>query len=133
MGTHMLEVQDFDSIFYFFRLDYLKEVYGIVWVLVHIQSCIGIQKDDSNCVIRKRNICRVQAIHMGPENASPLGNFQALADGTKLFSICKRLKQLRLMEGNINHLSQMFGLKFLEHQMSLFCHGQAQGVPNKAL
>lgn len=47
-------------------------------------SCLGNHtKCTSNCMVRKRNICRVQQ-RIGPEYAGPFGILQALADETKL-------------------------------------------------
>ncbi|KAL6320103.1 hypothetical protein AAG906_004612 [Vitis piasezkii] len=77
-----LEVQDINS---FSRLEYLKEVYGIIWMLVPIFTPVsGITIGVLAIVWLEREIStRIQQC-IGPEYAGPLGILQALADGTNL-------------------------------------------------
>nr|YP_009771716.1 NdhA [Zollernia splendens]QIT02501.1 NdhA [Zollernia splendens]QVX30216.1 NADH-plastoquinone oxidoreductase subunit 1 [Zollernia ilicifolia] len=76
------EVQDINS---FFRLESLKEVYGILWVLVPIFTLVlGITISVLAIVWLEREISAGIQQRIGPEYAGPLGVLQALADGTKL-------------------------------------------------
>nr|YP_009754157.1 NADH-plastoquinone oxidoreductase subunit 1 [Vachellia nilotica subsp. indica]YP_009754171.1 NADH-plastoquinone oxidoreductase subunit 1 [Vachellia nilotica subsp. indica]YP_009771384.1 NdhA [Pterolobium punctatum]QIQ56946.1 NADH-plastoquinone oxidoreductase subunit 1 [Vachellia nilotica subsp. indica]QIQ56960.1 NADH-plastoquinone oxidoreductase subunit 1 [Vachellia nilotica subsp. indica]QIT02086.1 NdhA [Pterolobium punctatum]WBU14962.1 NADH-plastoquinone oxidoreductase subunit 1 [Pterolo len=76
------EVQDINS---FSRLESLKEVYGIIWVLVPIFTLVlGIIIGVLVIVWLEREISAGIQQRIGPEYAGPLGVLQALADGTKL-------------------------------------------------
>nr|YP_009769133.1 NdhA [Falcataria moluccana]YP_009769147.1 NdhA [Falcataria moluccana]QIS99751.1 NdhA [Falcataria moluccana]QIS99765.1 NdhA [Falcataria moluccana] len=76
------EVQDINS---FFRLESLKEVYGIIWILVPILTLVlGITIGVLVIVWLEREISAGIQQRIGPEYAGPLGVLQALADGTKL-------------------------------------------------
>nr|QXO89473.1 NdhA [Caesalpinia pulcherrima] len=76
------EVQDINS---FSRLESLKEVYGIIWVLVPIFTLVlGITIGVLVIVWLEREISAGIQQRIGPEYAGPLGVLQALADGTKL-------------------------------------------------
>ncbi|KAM0070053.1 NAD(P)H-quinone oxidoreductase subunit 1 [Helianthus debilis subsp. tardiflorus] len=76
------EVQAINS---FSRLESLKEVYGIIWVLIPIFSpVLGITIGVLVIVWLEREISAGIQQHIGPEYAGPLGILQALADGTKL-------------------------------------------------
>nr|QXU76213.1 NADH-plastoquinone oxidoreductase subunit 1 [Biebersteinia heterostemon] len=76
------EVQDINS---FSRLESLKEVYGIIWMLVPIFTpVLGITIGVLVIVWLEREISAGIQQRIGPEYASPLGILQALADGTKL-------------------------------------------------
>ena len=76
------EVQDIDS---FSRLEFFKEVYGILWVLVPILTLVvGITIGVLVIVWLEREISAGLQQRSGPEYAGPLGVLQALADGTKL-------------------------------------------------
>ena len=76
------EVQDINS---FSRLEFLKEAYGIIWILIPIFTLIlGITMGVLVIVWLEREIsARIQQ-RIGPEYAGPLGVLQALADGAKL-------------------------------------------------
>nr|YP_010439192.1 NADH-plastoquinone oxidoreductase subunit 1 [Cassia fistula]UTC30835.1 NADH-plastoquinone oxidoreductase subunit 1 [Cassia fistula] len=76
------EVQDINS---FSRLESLKEVYGIIWVLIPIFILVlGITIGVLVIVWLEREISAGIQQRIGPEYAGPLGVLQALADGTKL-------------------------------------------------
>ena len=76
------EVQDINS---FFRLESLKEVYGILWVFAPIFTLVlGITISVLAIVWLEREISAGIQQRIGPEYAGPLGVLQALADGTKL-------------------------------------------------
>nr|YP_010595997.1 NADH-plastoquinone oxidoreductase subunit 1 [Dracontomelon duperreanum]WAJ58920.1 NADH-plastoquinone oxidoreductase subunit 1 [Dracontomelon duperreanum] len=76
------EVQDINS---FSRLEFLKEVYGIIWMLIPIFTpVVGITIGVLVIVWLEREVSAGIQQRIGPEYASPLGILQALADGTKL-------------------------------------------------
>nr|QGA84867.1 NADH-plastoquinone oxidoreductase subunit 1 [Entada rheedei] len=76
------EVQDINS---FSRLESLKEVYGIIWILVSIFTLVlGIIIGVLVIVWLEREISAAIQQRIGPQYAGPLGVLQALADGTKL-------------------------------------------------
>nr|WET25763.1 NADH dehydrogenase subunit 1 [Leonurus japonicus] len=69
----------------FFRLGSLKEVYGIIWMLIPIFSLVlGITLGVLVIVWLEREISAGIQQRIGPEYAGPFGILQALADGTKL-------------------------------------------------
>ncbi|KAJ0091878.1 hypothetical protein Patl1_25773 [Pistacia atlantica] len=72
------EVQDINS---FSRLESLKEVYGIIWMLVPIFTpVLGITIGVLVIVWLEREVSAGIQQRIGPEYASPLGILQALAD-----------------------------------------------------
>nr|AXU40568.1 NADH-plastoquinone oxidoreductase subunit 1 [Gomphogyne cissiformis var. cissiformis] len=76
------EVQDINS---FSRLEFLQEVYGILWVLAPIfTTVLAITIGVLVIVWLEREISAGIQQRIGPEYAGPLGVLQALADGTKL-------------------------------------------------
>nr|QVX28439.1 NADH-plastoquinone oxidoreductase subunit 1 [Tabaroa caatingicola] len=76
------ELQDINS---FSRLESLKEVYGILWVLAPIFTLVfGITISVLAIVWLEREISAGIQQRIGPEYTGPLGVLQALADGTKL-------------------------------------------------
>nr|YP_009444186.1 NADH dehydrogenase subunit 1 [Quercus tarokoensis]YP_009741979.1 NADH dehydrogenase subunit 1 [Quercus bawanglingensis]YP_009827133.1 NADH dehydrogenase subunit 1 [Quercus phillyraeoides]YP_010306405.1 NADH dehydrogenase subunit 1 [Quercus tatakaensis]ULU22256.1 NADH-plastoquinone oxidoreductase subunit 1 [Quercus spinosa]ATU31848.1 NADH dehydrogenase subunit 1 [Quercus tarokoensis]QID76958.1 NADH dehydrogenase subunit 1 [Quercus bawanglingensis]QIU83667.1 NADH dehydrogenase subunit 1 [Qu len=76
------EVQDINS---FYRVESLKGVYGIIWVLVPILTLVlGITIGVLVIVWLEREISAGVQQRIGPEYSGPLGVLQALADGTKL-------------------------------------------------
>nr|YP_009648938.1 NADH dehydrogenase subunit 1 [Sophora tonkinensis]AYQ21140.1 NADH dehydrogenase subunit 1 [Sophora tonkinensis]QDA21590.1 NADH dehydrogenase subunit 1 [Sophora tonkinensis]UQJ76947.1 NADH-plastoquinone oxidoreductase subunit 1 [Sophora tonkinensis] len=76
------ELQDINS---FSKLESLKEVYGILWVLAPIFTLIlGITISVLAIVWLEREISAGIQQRIGPEYAGPLGVLQALSDGTKL-------------------------------------------------
>uniref|UniRef100_UPI0030E1824B NADH dehydrogenase subunit 1 n=1 Tax=Galopina circaeoides TaxID=120130 RepID=UPI0030E1824B len=69
----------------FSKLESLKEVYGILWVLVPIFGLVlGITIGVLVIVWLEREISAGIQQRIGPEYAGPLGILQALADGVKL-------------------------------------------------
>ncbi|KAK5833797.1 hypothetical protein PVK06_017656 [Gossypium arboreum] len=82
MIIYTTEVEDINS---FYTLESLKEVYGIIWMLVPILTLmLGITIGVLVIVWLGREISAGIQQRIGPEYASPLGILQALADGTKL-------------------------------------------------
>nr|YP_010724237.1 NADH dehydrogenase subunit A [Moraea polystachya]WDW31364.1 NADH dehydrogenase subunit A [Moraea polystachya] len=77
-----IEVQVINS---FSRSESLKEVYGLIWILVPILTLIlGVTIGVLVIVWLEREISAAIQQRIGPEYAGPLGILQALADGTKL-------------------------------------------------
>nr|YP_009461526.1 NADH dehydrogenase subunit 1 [Ranunculus repens]AUT82751.1 NADH dehydrogenase subunit 1 [Ranunculus repens] len=69
----------------FYRSESLKEVYGLVWLLIPIFILVlGIIIGVLVIVWLERQISAGVQQRIGPEYAGPLGILQALADGTKL-------------------------------------------------
>nr|UNZ11433.1 NdhA [Hippophae rhamnoides subsp. turkestanica] len=82
MIIDITEVQDINS---FSRLEFFKEVYGIIWVIIPILTLVlGITIGVLVIVWLEREISAGIQQRIGPEYAGPLGVLQALADGTKL-------------------------------------------------
>nr|YP_010403794.1 NADH-plastoquinone oxidoreductase subunit 1 [Cryptandra amara]UQW83819.1 NADH-plastoquinone oxidoreductase subunit 1 [Cryptandra amara] len=82
MIINMTEIQDINS---FSRLEFFKEVYGIIWFLIPILTLVlGITIGVLVIVWLEREISAGLQQRIGPEYAGPLGVLQALADGTKL-------------------------------------------------
>nr|YP_010503970.1 NADH-plastoquinone oxidoreductase subunit 1 [Chrysosplenium delavayi]UXE32519.1 NADH-plastoquinone oxidoreductase subunit 1 [Chrysosplenium delavayi] len=76
------EVQDINS---FSKLESLKEVCGIIWMLIPILTLVlGITISVLVIVWLEREISAGIQQRIGPEYAGPFGILQALADGTKL-------------------------------------------------
>nr|AEX96289.1 NADH-plastoquinone oxidoreductase subunit 1 [Eriospermum cervicorne] len=82
IDTTEIEVQAINS---FSRSESLKEVYGLIWILVPIFILLlGITIGVLVIVWLEREISAAIQQRIGPEYAGPLGILQALADGTKL-------------------------------------------------
>nr|QVL26796.1 NADH dehydrogenase subunit 1 [Siphocranion macranthum] len=81
----IIDITKIEAIHSFSRLESLKEVYGLIWILVPIFILVlGITLGVLVIVWLEREISAGIQQRIGPEYAGPLGILQALADGTKL-------------------------------------------------
>nr|YP_010182108.1 NADH-plastoquinone oxidoreductase subunit 1 [Primula densa]QVD45860.1 NADH-plastoquinone oxidoreductase subunit 1 [Primula densa]QVD45943.1 NADH-plastoquinone oxidoreductase subunit 1 [Primula densa] len=81
----IINTTEVEAINSFSRLEFLKEIYGIIWMFVPILTTVlGITIGVLIIVWLEREISAGIQQRIGPEYAGPLGVLQALADGTKL-------------------------------------------------
>nr|YP_010019363.1 NADH-plastoquinone oxidoreductase subunit 1 [Primula strumosa]QOJ48978.1 NADH-plastoquinone oxidoreductase subunit 1 [Primula strumosa] len=81
----IINTREVEAINSFSRLEFLKEIYGIIWLFVPILTTVlGITIGVLVIVWLEREISAGIQQRIGPEYAGPLGTLQALADGTKL-------------------------------------------------
>nr|NP_114313.1 NADH dehydrogenase subunit 1 [Triticum aestivum]YP_009054890.1 NADH-plastoquinone oxidoreductase subunit 1 [Triticum timopheevii]YP_009057289.1 NADH-plastoquinone oxidoreductase subunit 1 [Triticum turgidum]YP_009743375.1 NADH dehydrogenase subunit 1 [Triticum zhukovskyi]AIU45516.1 NADH-plastoquinone oxidoreductase subunit 1 [Triticum turgidum subsp. durum]ASD37952.1 NADH-plastoquinone oxidoreductase subunit 1 [Aegilops speltoides]QBB73584.1 NADH-plastoquinone oxidoreductase subunit 1 [Tri len=76
-----VEVETINS---FWKLELLKEVYGLISILPILTLLLGITIEVLVIVWLEREISASIQQRIGPEYAGPLGLLQAIADGTKL-------------------------------------------------
>uniref|UniRef100_UPI0030FEB50A NADH-plastoquinone oxidoreductase subunit 1 n=1 Tax=Primula chapaensis TaxID=690490 RepID=UPI0030FEB50A len=81
----IINTTEVEAINSFSRLEFLKEIYGIIWMFVPILTTVlGITIGVLIIVWLEREISAGIQQRIGPEYAGPFGVLQALADGTKL-------------------------------------------------
>nr|YP_010472968.1 NADH-plastoquinone oxidoreductase subunit 1 [Eriocaulon fistulosum]UVH66416.1 NADH-plastoquinone oxidoreductase subunit 1 [Eriocaulon fistulosum] len=80
----IIDTTEMQTIHSFFKLEFLKEVYGLIWIVPIFTLILAITIEVLVIVWLEREISAAIQQRIGPEYAGPLGILQAIADGTKL-------------------------------------------------